>query len=90
MNNSTIIIRIVEVGRLYRGYLRVLFSGFYSQIGANLSSAVVGLGRVWGPVDLFTGLVVPTTCSLITCLTICNGRGEYSEILAGSRGEYSE
>ena len=27
----------------------------------------------WGffPVDLFTGLVVPTTCSLITCLITC-------------------
>ena len=62
MNNSTIIIRIVEVGRLHRGYLRVLFSGFYSQIGANLSSAIVGLGRFWGPVDLFIGVVVPTTC----------------------------
>ena len=23
------------------------------------------------PVDLFTGLVVPTTCSLTTCLTTC-------------------
>ena len=27
--------------------------------------------RVLFPVDLFTGLVVPTTCSLTTCLTIC-------------------
>ena len=29
-------------GVLCRGYLRVLFSGFYSQKGANLSSLAVG------------------------------------------------
>ena len=90
MNNSTLTIRTVGFRRLCRGYFRVLFSGFYSQKGTSFSPSGVGLGRFWVLVDLFTGLVVPTTCSLITCLTICNGRGEYSEILAGSRGEYSE
>ena len=71
MNNSTLTIRTVGFRRLCRGYFRVLFSGFYSQKGANLSPPVVGLGPFWVLVDLFTGLVVPTTCSLTTCfLTI--------------------
>ena len=89
MNNSTLTIRTVGFKRLCRGYFRVLFSGFYSQKGVSLSPSWVDFSPFWVLVDLFTGLVVPTTCSLITCLTICNGRGEYSEILAGSRGEYS-
>ena len=32
-----------------------------------------GLGRFWVLVDLFTGVVAPTTCSLTTCLTTCRG-----------------
>ena len=53
MSNSTPTIQTVGFRRLCRGYLRVLFSGFYSQIGASLLSAVVGLGRFWSLVDLF-------------------------------------
>ena len=45
MNNSTLTIRTVGSRRLCRGYFRVLFSGFYSQEGANLSPLGVGLGR---------------------------------------------
>ena len=71
MNNSTLTIRTVGFRRLRRGYFRVLFSGFCSQKGVSLSPLWVGLGRFWVLVDLFTGLVVPTTCSLITCLTTC-------------------
>ena len=63
MNNSTLTIRTVGLRRLCRGYLRVLFSGFYSQKGANFSPPVVGLGPFLVLVDLFTGVVVPTTCS---------------------------
>ena len=64
MNNSTITIQTVGSRRLCRDYLRVLFSGFYSQEGA-LPSRRWGL--FWVLVDLFTGVVVPTICSLITC-----------------------
>ena len=73
MNNSTLTIRTVGFRRLCRGYFRVLFFGFYSQKWANLSPPVVGLGPFWVLVDLFTGLVVPTTCFLTTCLTTCRG-----------------
>ena len=52
---------------------RVLFSGFYSQKGESLLPSGVGLGRFWVLVDLFTGVVAPTTCSLTTCLTTCRG-----------------
>ena len=45
MNNSTLTIRTGGFRRLCRGYLRVLFSGLYSQKGANLSPSGVGLGR---------------------------------------------
>ena len=62
MSNSTPTIQTVGFRRLCRGYLRVLFSGFYSQIGASLLSAVVGLGRFWSLVDLFIEAVVPTIC----------------------------
>ena len=65
MNDSTITIRTVGFRCLCRGYFRVLFSGLYSRKGANLSPPVVGLGPFWVLVDLFTGLVVPTTCSLL-------------------------
>ena len=68
MNNSTLTIRTVGFRRLCRGYFRVLFSGFYSQKGANLSPPVVGSGPFWVLVDLFTGVVVPTTCSLLLVL----------------------
>ena len=65
MNNSTLTIRTVGFRRLCRGYFRVLFSGLYSQKvqASELSPPVVGLGPFWVLVDLFTGLVVPTTCS---------------------------
>ena len=43
------------------------------QKGESLLPTGVGLGRFWVLVDLFTGLVAPTTCSLITCLTTCMG-----------------
>ena len=68
MNTSTLTIRTVGFRRLCRGYFRVLFFGFYSQKGANLSPPVVGLGLFWVLVDLFTGLVVPTTCSSLLVL----------------------
>ena len=71
MNNSTLTIRTGGFRRLRRGYFRVLFFGFYSQKGANLSPPVVGLGPFWVLVDLFTGVVALTTCSLTTCLTTC-------------------
>ena len=70
MNTSTLTIRTVGVRRLCRGYLRVLFSGFYSQKGADLSPPVVGLGPFWVLVDLFTGVVVPTTCSSLFVLLL--------------------
>ena len=44
---------------------RVLFSGFYSQKGESLLPSG---GRFWVLVNLFTGLVAPTSCSLTTCL----------------------
>ena len=47
------------------------FPGFYSHKGESLSPSGVGLGRFWVLVNLFTGLVAPTTCSLTTCLTTC-------------------
>ena len=68
MNDSTITIRTVGFRCLCRGYFRVLFSGLYSRKGANLSPPVVGLGPFWVLVDLFTGLVVPTTCSSLLVL----------------------
>ena len=40
-----------------------LFSGFCSQEGVSLSPAGVGFSPFWVLVDLFTGVVAPTTCS---------------------------
>ena len=58
-------------GVLCRGDLRVLFFGVYSQKGVSRSTSGFGLGSFWVLVDLFTGVVAPTTCSLTTCLTTC-------------------
>ena len=87
MNNSTLTIRTVGFRRLCRGYFRVLFSGFYSQKGVNLSPPVVGLGPFWVLVDLFTGLVVPTTCSLTTCIVTHFQRelGRFSDTLSAGK-----
>ena len=73
MNHSTLTIRTVGFKRLCRGYFRVLFSGFYSQEGAALSPSGIVFGPFLVPVDLFIGVVVPTTCSLTTCLITCKG-----------------
>ena len=52
---------------------RVLLSVFDPQKGVNpsLSVRVLFLGFQFD--DLFTGVVVPTTCSLTTCLITCKG-----------------
>ena len=47
MNNSTLTIRTGGFRRLCQGYLRVLFSGLYSQKGTSFSPSWVGLGRFW-------------------------------------------
>ena len=60
-------------GVLCRGDLRVLFFGVYSQKGVSRSTSGFGLGSFWVLVNLFTGVVAPTTCSLTTCLTTCMG-----------------
>ena len=52
--------------------LRRLFSGFYSQKRGWVPRRLVGcLGLFWVLVNLFTGVVAPTTCSLTTCLITC-------------------
>ena len=51
----------------------------------NRSSLVCGcLSSGFDPVNLFTSVVVPTTCSLTTCLTTCKGRRFGTRI--GGRG----
>ena len=44
------------------------FPGFTLKKGVSLSPLVVGLGPFLVLVDLFTGLVAPTTCSLLLVL----------------------
>ena len=44
---------------------RVLLSGFYPQKGEILLPSAVGLGPFWVLVNLFTGVVAPTTCNLL-------------------------
>ena len=60
----------------YRLRWRVLLSGFYPQKGESLLPSAVGLGPFWVLVNLLTGLVAPTTCSVTTCLTTCMEQGE--------------
>ena len=52
---------------------RVLLSVFDPQKGVNPSLSVSVLFLGFQSDDLFTGVVVPTTCSLTICLTTCIG-----------------
>ena len=52
----------------YRWRRRVLLSGFYPQKGERLLPSAVGLGPFWVLVNLFTGVVAPTTCNLLLVL----------------------
>ena len=47
------------------------FPGFTLKKGLASRRLGLVLGPFWVLVDLFTGLVAPTTCSLTTCLTTC-------------------
>ena len=49
------------------------FPGFTLKKGRASCRLGFGLGRFWVLVNLFTGLVAPTTCSLTTCITTCMG-----------------
>ena len=74
MNNSTLTIRTVGFKRLCRGYFRVLFFRvLLSRRGCPSRRLGLFLARFGFQVDLFIGVVVPTTCSLTTCLTTCKG-----------------
>ena len=62
---------------------RVLLSVFDPQKGVNPSLSVSVLFLGFQSDDLFTGVVVPTTCSLTTCLITCRGVPQQRRIWQG-------